>query len=241
MVVSLDRTEKATTPSAQTTLSWTHKSLGTDRALTVKIQVVDFHTGDIISVTYDGIPLTVIPGSASSAATYNIELIGYMLVGQPIGTHQIVVTASSPFQMLAISESWNYTNGSIRGSVLTDNQLTASYGGATPGGGAYETVANIGDSFTTFIGYDASTVPTPGAAFGQLLSNHAAISTTYGCASSYAIEPPPPFSLVEYGWSGIGGTAFATFAFVLEEGTQAGLPGGPTRSYPPGLLNTTVP
>jgi len=211
--------------SSNTVLSGDHTCAGLNLTLTVKIAYNWFDPAWITSVTYNGIPLTVVPLSANAFTYGNVETIVYKLVRPPVGTFPVVIECQYATNIIALVESWNNTTGEVE-LVSFD----AEFGSPTPGGGSYQFTPNLGDIVTTFIAYNSSTVPTPGG--GLTLATSDAVGSSFGAASSYVTAPST--SLITYSWSGIGGTGYATTGIMLQAGPQLIT----TRTHPPGLLTS---
>lgn len=225
ILASLDSATPLRTPSSSTSLAGDHTCAGLNLTLTVKIAYNWFFAGWINSVTYNGIPLTAVPGSANAFTFGNVETIVYKLVRPPVGTFPVVIECQYSTNIIALVESWNNTTGEVE---LVS--LDAEFGSPTPGGGSYQFTPNLGDIVTTFIAYNSSTVPTPGG--GLSLTTSDAVGASFGAASSYVSAPST--SLITYSWSGMAGTGYATTGIMLQAGPQVIT----TRTRPPNLLSS---
>jgi uncharacterized phage protein (TIGR02218 family) len=191
----------------------------------VSILYADFHSGTITGVTYGGVAMTLVPGSANSFTALNMEAVQYVLVNPPLGTHSVAVTAAYSVGIIGLSESVTGTNGSIR-EFVSD----AEFGNSTPASGGEQLTPQVGDLAIAFIGYNSNTVPTPGG--GQTLVVSNAIGTAYGAASSNI--PCTSTAAFFYSFTGIGGTGFLCSGLLFEAGIQFTT----TRTHPPGLLTS---
>lgn len=224
MAVTLDSSATAITAGA-TSLTWSHTCSGSDRALLVSILYADFHSGTITGVTYGGMAMTVVPGSGNAFTALNLEMIQYVLVNPPLGTHSVAISAAYSVGIIGLSESVNGTSGTIR-EIVTD----AEYGNSTPASGGEQLTPQVGDLAIAFIAYNSNTIPTPGS--GQTLVVSNAIGTSYGAASS--IIPCTSTAAFFYSFTGIGGTGFVCSGLLFEAGVQFTT----IRTAPTGLLTS---
>ena len=229
---ALDAFQTAQTVGAQTSLSWTHTSAGPNRILIVKILIYDFHSTDIVSVIVGGAtPMALVPGASQLFSGINLYAAVYYLADPPIGPANITVNAAFAVHILAESESWNNSNGSIRGMANPDAEFTGS--GATPPSGSYQFAVLPGDCLSTMFANDSATVPTTSGGFAVTEIAAIANGSAYGLVAYYGIVTFT--GIAGYGYTGIGGTGYICIGFVIEAGSQ-GI--GPTRTVPTGLLTS---
>jgi len=98
-------------------MSWNHTCTGHNLVLVVGIgtnQSADVITG----VTYDGVPLRKIGTAAFNGSR---SVVQYALVGPAVGTHSIVVMASTSVAMGGVSQSFTGSNGVLNNQVSSTN------------------------------------------------------------------------------------------------------------------------
>ena len=231
MDITIDSTETAST-GGSANLIWSHTCSGANRILVVKILLYAFSFG-VTSVTYGTTPMTLVPMGNQNLSGINFECYVYVLADPPIGGANVEIVAGGSCPMLAISESWNGSNGVVRGNASTDAEFTGS--GNTAPSGSYQMNVVAGDLVTTFFANDSVTVPAPTGAFGFLVALLTDINAGgRGIAAFYAVSAVTT-PVATYGYTGIAGTGYICIAFVIEAGSQGV---GPTRTVPTGLLTS---
>ena len=231
MAITIDSTEEANISGGATNLSWSHTCSGPNRILVVKVMVYGYPLG-IYGVTYGGVAMTPVPSGTSLFTALSMYMAVFYLADPSLGAATIdVTTAAGTNTILGLSESWNGSNGVVRGVAVTDAEYTG--GGSTAPSGSYQLGVVAGDLVTAFFGNDSYTVPTPTGAFGFLVAYlNSEDGNAHGVASFYKVAPATSAGVM-YGYTGIAGTGYLCIAFVIESGSQGV---GPTRSTPVGLL-----
>ena len=205
MSVIVDHASSGTV-SSNTQLTWNHTCSG--KTIIVSVASADFRPDTITSITYGGVALNPISGSGGNFGGINLETIQYLLNSPPTGTLPVVVNAAYPITMIGIATSYSNTDGTIYNSVVNED---SEFGTSTnPNAGAYQFTAPAGGLLVSFIGYNSSNTPTPGA--NQTIEAHATIGSI-GAAVSSCIALSA--GAITYSYSNLGGSGYSTVGLVL--------------------------
>jgi len=98
-------------------MSWDHTCIGSNLVLVVGIgtnQATDVITG----VTYNGVQLRKVGSAAFNGSR---SVVQYALVAPAVGTHPVVVTASTSVAMGGVSQSFTGSNGVLSSQLSSTN------------------------------------------------------------------------------------------------------------------------
>ncbi|MBX4192199.1 hypothetical protein KW798_01810 [Candidatus Parcubacteria bacterium] len=148
-----------------TSVNWNHTVSGSKRALVVFVYNDD-DTDKVTSVTYNGVSMTRVDAESSSGKQ---TVYAYLLMNPAVGTHSVVVSASSGSNQLG-GVSLSYTG--VKQTGQPDSFATNQAG---VGGGTFTLSTTVGDADSWVIGAERNDSDVPNTTGGA--TNRAGVNT----------------------------------------------------------------